>query len=173
MNKLKKLMYVSIAISIAILTVIYIRNYNNQGYIIMFDYIPLYKRDVSHNEWLTGTYLLIAMVSVSVLLGNVIYNIIINRTLIFNIKENKKLNIITTSLVLWYWLVNFIIILETSLYPRVTHFTSILGIKFEYWRDGEITKKLMVDYIPNLLLWFVIILVLVFINRKFINKKRG
>ena len=173
MNKLKKLMYVSIAISIAILTVIYIRNYNNQGYIIMFDYIPLYKRDVSHNEWLTGTYLLIAMVSVSVLLGNVIYNIIINRTLIFNIKENKKLNIITTSLVLWYWLVNFIIILETSLYPRVTRFTSILGIKFEYWRDGEITKKLMVDYIPNLLLWFVIILVLVFINRKFINKKRG
>lgn len=173
MNKLKKLMYVSIAISIAILAIIYIKNYNNEGYIIMFDYIPLYKREVNHNEWLTGIYLLIAMVSVSVLLGNVIYNIIINKTLIFNIKENNKLNILTTSLVLWYWLINFIIILETALYPRVTRFTSILGIRFEYWHDGEITKKLMIDYIPDLLIWFVSILLLVFINRNFINKKRG
>lgn len=173
MNKLRKLMWSSIIITIMILLLIYIRNYNNQGYIVMFDYIPLYKRTGNHNEWLTGIYLLISMVSVSVLLGNVIYNLIINKTLLCKMKGDRKLDIFNTSLVLWYWLVNFIIILETSLYPRVTRFTSILGIKFEYWRNGEVTKKLMSQYVFDLFTWFIAVLIIVYVYKRIVNRKRG
>lgn len=161
MKKLTNLLIFSTIIFFCLFTYIYIRNFNNFGYIVLFDTIPLYKH-ISHDDniWLTGMLVFYALVNVSVFVGYFLYHFIIYKNIYcFDFTYQPNFKIIPTTLASWIWLTSFDILLEMVLYGKHVKFRSLTGININYF-DTKFTNQPI--FSDKNSMWILLIILFVF-----------
>lgn len=163
MKRLRHLMFLSIGIMCILMLYIYVRNYNQYGYIVLFKQIPLYKHyENNFNIWLTGMYTMFSLVSMSVFVGAFLHHFIMHKDIYFiKFDPNERSSIIIDSLVLWLWLISFSILLEVGLYGPGHKFRSIVGININYF-NSQFTNQLIFSWQNNSWISLIIIFGLLF-----------
>lgn len=174
MEQLKRLLLFSSVIMLGLMMYIYVRNYEQYGYIVLFHQIPLYKH-LRHfdNLWLTGMFSFYALVNVSVFVGYFLYHYIIYKNIYcFKFKYNPKFRIIPTAITIWIWLSSFILLFEIALYGPGNKFRSMLGININYFND-QFTNQLVFSNKDHVWILLVIIsAILIFIKYGYFKIKQ-